>query len=175
MTKTEQNRDPVTGRVLKGGRIALKHGLFSVKGRANLLRAHPEIRVYLRAVRRGLIRDICPEGEIHLTMAKRVILDRLLSKLARVHLIETFLDANGIIRRDMIKLKILDAEPITHLWTILNVQIREDLKLLGLERKPLEAIVLSPAELLLEAARDVEEEDAAAGLGTGARGGDGDA
>jgi len=135
-----------------------KHGGYSVAHKDELLKRHPEIQRYLKVVRRGLIRDICPEGEEHLTMARRLVLDRLMGKLATVRLIETYLAEHGILRRDKLELKVLDAEPITTLWMSLNHQIRQDLELLGLDRKPLELTVLSTEEMI----EAVNEERAAA-------------
>ena len=130
-----------------------KHGGYSVAHKDALLKRHPEIQLYLKVVRRGLIRDTCPEGEEHMTMARHVVLDRLMGKLATVRLIETYLSENGIIRRDKLALKILDAEPITALWMSLNHAIRQDLELLGLDRKPLD-ITLTPADLADEIMAD---------------------
>jgi hypothetical protein len=143
------DRDP-----LPGGPLA-RHGGYSVAHRDELLRRNPEITRYLKMVRRGLIRDLSPEGEEHMTTARHVILDRLMQKVATVRLVETYLAEHGILRRDSLAKKVLEAEPITTLWLALNNQIREDLKLLGLERRPLEAIILTPDQLLLDAAEDV--------------------
>ena len=140
---------------IPGGPLA-RHGGYSVAHKDELLRRHPEIQLYLKVVRRGLIRDLSPEGEAHLTTARHLLLDRLMQKLATVRLVETYLSEHGILRRDKLEQKVLDAEPITTVWLALNNQIRADIQLLGIERKSLEAVVLTPAELLLEAAKDEE-------------------
>jgi hypothetical protein len=139
---------------LPGGPLA-KHGGYSVAHKDELIRQHPEIQRYLKMVRRGIIRDICPEGEEHLTTARHCVLDRLMQKLATARLVETYLAEHGILRRDKLAQKVLDAEPITTLWLALNNQIREDLKLLGLDRKPLDVIEMTPAEI----AQLVDEEN----------------
>ena len=115
-----------------------RHGGYSVAHKDELLKRHPEIQRYLKVVRRGLIRDTCPEGEEHLTMARRLVLDRLMQKLATARLIETYLAENGFLRRDRAAQKVLEAEPIMTTWLALNHQIRLDLQLLGLERKALD-------------------------------------
>jgi len=117
-----------------------RHGIYANAPHQEAIFArHPEIMAYLRIVRRGLVRDLSPEGEAHMTTAKHVVLDRLMSKLKMSALIEAYLAENGIIRRDKLAQKVLDPEPITSLWLGLNHQIRLDLQLLGLERKALDA------------------------------------
>jgi hypothetical protein len=125
----------------------LDHGAYSIRYRNELLRAHPEILWYVNAVRRGVVRDISPEGEKHLPMARRVILDQCCRKLATALLIEVNLTED----------KVQTAAPVLDVWMRLNAQIRDDLKLLGLDRKALEVEILTPAELLLEVAKDEEE------------------
>jgi hypothetical protein len=134
-----------------------KHGGYSTARKDELIRRNPEVQRYLKVVRHGLVRDLCPEGEEHLTMARRVVLDRLMQKLATARLVETYLAEHGILRPDKLAERTLEAHSVTTLWLALNNQIREDLKLLGLDRKVLEAIVLTPEEL----AAVVEAEDAA--------------
>lgn len=131
---------------IPGGPLA-RHGGYSVAHKDELIRRRPEIRLYLKVVRRGLIRDVCPEGEEHLTMARHIVLDRLMQKLATARLIEEYLAEHGILKPKANR-KLLEAQHITTLWLALNNQIREDLKLLGLDRRPLEAIVLSTSELV---------------------------
>jgi hypothetical protein len=123
----------------------LDHGAYSIRYRNELLRAHPEILWHVNAVRRGVLRDLCPEGEKHLEMARRVILDRCLRKLATALLIEA----------NLTEAKVQEAAPVMGLWMDLNKQIRDDLKLLGLDRKALEVVELTPLEL----AAAVEAED----------------
>ena len=129
----------------------LDHGTYSVRHRSQMMASHPEILQYVNAVRRGVLKDICPEGPEHLTVARQVILDRCLRKLSTALLIEASLTED----------KVRAGVPVTRLWMDLNKQIRDDLKLLGLDRKSLEAEVLSPQELLLDAAKDAELEDKA--------------
>ena len=139
-----------------------KHGIYATSPHQEAIFArHPEIMAYLRVVRRGLVRDLSPEGEAHMTTAKHVVLDRLMGKLKMSGLIEAYLSENGIIRRDKLAQKVLDPEPITSLWLALNHQIRLDIQLLGLERKALdvEADVLTYIDAFdaKKAAREAEE------------------
>ena len=122
---------------IPGGPLA-RHGGYSVAHKDEIIRRRPEIRLYLKVVRRGLIRDICPEGEEHMTTARHIVLDRLMQKLATARLIEEYLAEHGILKPRANR-KLLEAQHITTLWLALNNQIREDLKLLGLDRKPLDA------------------------------------
>jgi hypothetical protein len=81
-----------------------------------------------------------------------------MQKLATARLIEEYLAEHGLSRQDKLREKTLEAHSITTLWLSLNNQIREDLKLLGLERRALEAEVLTPQELLAAAAEDEAKE-----------------
>ncbi len=108
-----------------------KHGGYSIAHKAELLQRRPEIQQYLKTVRRDLIRDLAPEGEIHLSAARRIILDRLFSKLSTVRLLEAWLAENPA--------QILEAVAATGLWLSTNTAILKDLLALGLDRKVLEA------------------------------------
>ena len=141
---------------LPGGPLARRGG-WSVAEKDKLLRRRPEIRRYLKIIQRDIVRDICPEGEEHLTAARRLLLDRLMSKLATARLIESYMAERGIVRQDKLEQQnVLEAEPLMSTWLSLNLQIREDLKLIGLDRRPLAAEVLSPMQLL-EAAKNEPE------------------
>jgi hypothetical protein len=82
-----------------------------------------------------------------LTAARRIILDRLFSKLATVRLLEAWLTENPN--------QILMAAAATGLWLSTNTAILKDLLALGLDRRALEAEVLTPDELMAQ----VEAED----------------
>jgi hypothetical protein len=140
-----------------------KHGIYATSPHQEAIFArHPEITAYLRIVRRGLVRDLSPEGEAHMSTAKHVILDRLMGKLKMSGLIEAYLAENGIIRRDKLAQKVLEPEPITSLWLALNHQIRLDLQLLGLERKALDA-ELTVLDVIAEFDKDKAAKAAEAG------------
>jgi len=113
-------------------------------------------------VRRGIVRDICPEGPEHLSTARRILLDRLMSKLAWARLAEEYLAAFGLLKPDKLKEKTLEAHPLMAFWLSVNNQITRDLAILGLDRKALEVVDLTPMELLAAAAEDAatESEDA---------------
>ena len=101
-----------------------KHGGYSVAHKDELVKRHPEIQLYLKVIRRGLIRDLSPEGEAHMTTASGLLLDRLMQKLATARIIESYLADHGILRRDKLeKDKVLDAEPVMTIWLALNTQI----------------------------------------------------
>jgi hypothetical protein len=135
------------GEKLQGGPLA-RHGGYSVAMKDELLRKRPEILRYLKRMQRDIVRDICPEGEEHLTAARRCILDRLFSKLATARLIEAYLGEYGILRHDRLEnQKILEGEPILEVWLALNNQITKDLQVLGLDRKALDITELTATEL----------------------------
>ena len=146
---------------LPGGPIP-KHGGYSIAACDALLLSQPEIRHYLKAVRAGLVHDLSPEGEGHMTMARVLILDRLMQKLATARLIEAYLAEHGILRPDRMAERVLEGHSVMNLWLTINNQIRADLLTLGLDRKALEAEILTPAELLLAAGQDVADEEARA-------------
>ena len=123
---------------LPGGPLA-RHGGYSVAHKDELVKRHPEIQNYLKGIRRGMIRDLSPAGEEHLSTARGLLLDRLMQKLATARLIETYLSEHGILRRDRLEHKVLDGEPILTHWLAINNQIRSDIQLLGLDRVTLEA------------------------------------
>ena len=127
-----------------------RHGGYSVTHKDKIIRWHQGIQLYLKVVRKGLIRDLSPEGEDHMTTARHIILDRLMQKLATSRLIEHHLAEHPE--------EILAAASVTGLWMSINNAILKDLLALGLERKALDAIVLS-GDALIDA---VEEERAAA-------------
>jgi len=144
---------------IPGGPLA-RHGGYSVAHKDELVKRHPEIQLYLKVIRRGMIRDLSPEGEAHLSTARGLLLDRLMQKLATARLIETYLSEHGILRRDRLEHKVLDGEPILTHWLALNNQIRSDIQLLGLDRRSLEATPLTPEQMLLDAHADVVAQDA---------------
>jgi hypothetical protein len=91
-------------------------------------------------------------------MAKQIILDRMTAKLLTAGLLDIFMGKHGILRRDRLEQKILEAEPIVATWLSINNAILRDLEALGLERKPLD-ITLTPAELadaIMSDKRDLE-------------------
>lgn len=133
-----------------------RHGGYSVAMKDELLRSRPEILRYLKRTQRDIVRDICPEGDVHLTATRRILIDRVMSKLATVRLIETYIGEHGILRQDRLDQRVLEAEPIFGVWLSLNNQIREDLKLIGFERKALEAEALTPMQLLEAAGEDAD-------------------
>ena len=135
----------------------------------DIARRHPEIRVYLKVVRRDLIRDLCPEGEEHLPTAKAILVSRLMQKLATTRIIEEYLSEHGLLRRDRLtKEKILEGEPIMGHWLALQTQIRKDLQALGMERRAIDVTPLTIKDRLLDIHKDYvasQAEDAKDGQG----------
>lgn len=92
-------------------------------------------------VEQSYIRDLGHEQLADLTTGQRVALSRLCAKLAALEQIEGYLSRFGLLRRDRLDQKVLEAEPIVAVWLALNTQVENSLKILGLERRPAKADV----------------------------------
>lgn len=152
-----------------------KHGAQALVFRKEIIEQYPELVRYARECRDGLIRDLAPEGEDTLSTAKQIVLDRLQSKLLTAGLLDIFLGKNGVIRRDRLDQRVLEAEPCVQTWLQVNHAILRDLQALGLERVELGPRNVTPDQMLLdahadvvaqEAAKDAEVEDKAHGAGS---------
>ena len=126
----------------------VKHGANALIYRDEIIKQFPELVRYTRDCYAGLVRDLAPEGADTLPTAKQIILDRLTAKLQTAGLLDIFMGKHGIIRRDRIDQRVLEAEPIVQTWLQVNNAIRADLQLLGLERRELGPRVLTADELV---------------------------
>lgn len=138
-----------------GGR-PVKHGIYAIVHREEAVKRHPELVRYSQAFHRELLRDLDPEGR-GLPAAQRVIVDGLVAKVMSRGLCEVYLGEHGLLRRDRLAEKVLEAEPLTDLWLAIGNSIRRDLALLGLDRRLPEPRVLTPEEMLEEAAQDARD------------------
>jgi len=136
----------------------IKHGAYALIYREEILKKYPEVARYAMDCRAGLVKDLAPGGPDTLSTAKMIVLDRLTAKLLTAGLLDVFLGEHGLIRRDRLDQRVLEAEPIVQTWLSVNHAILKDLEALGMERKALEAIVLSTEEMIVA----VNEERAAA-------------
>ena len=135
-----------------------KPGGYTLAGEEDaLLSKHPEVLTYLRIIRKGLVQDLSPEGELHLTMARRLLLDRAVQKLGWSRIVELYISKTGLVRRDALEKGVLEAAPILQFWMGLGNSLRRDLELLGLDRKAMEAEVLTAEALMLEVAKEAKE------------------
>ena len=137
----------------------IKHGAYALIYREEILKKYPEVARYAMDCRAGLVKDLAPGGPDTLSTARIIVLDRLTAKLLTAGLLDVFLGEHGIIRRDRLDQRVLEAEPIVQTWLSINHAILKDLEALGMERRSLEAI-MTPAELLEAVARDAEVEAA---------------
>jgi hypothetical protein len=126
------------------------HGAFALVYRDEIVRQFPELTRYTRDVYDGLMEDLAPEGKDTLPVAKRIILDRLLSKLLTAGLLDIYLGQHGILQRGALERKVLECEPAVNTWLAVNHAILRDLQALGLERKELEPLDLNPLEIAAE-------------------------
>jgi hypothetical protein len=79
-----------------------KHGGFSIVYKDDQLKKNPKIRQYLQDCRGGLVKDIAGT-EDNLTEQQRIMIDRIISKLSIVRLIEAYVEANGAFDGDSLK------------------------------------------------------------------------
>ena len=135
---------------VKYGMGALDRGPYAILHSSAVLAAHPEIVSYCNTIRYHLLKDLSPAGPEHLSTARHVILSSCCRKLSKLLVIEEALTED----------KLLAAGPLLDLWLALNKQIRDDLKLLGLDRASIDATPLTPDEMLLDAHADVVAQDA---------------
>ena len=109
-----------------------KHGARAIVYRADLIREYPEVVRLTRDWWDGMVADL--GGPAALTTAQEVLLSRVISKVQTAALIEIWLGKHGILRRDSLDRKLLEAEPIVATWLSINNAIRADLQLLGIKR-----------------------------------------
>ena len=98
----------------KGKRIGRPptHSGYSIIYQDRAISDHPEIRHYLEGTREGLVRDIAG-SEDKLSEQQRVMVDRIISRLAICRLIEVYVEKLGIFRRDRLEGgKVLELEPV---------------------------------------------------------------
>jgi hypothetical protein len=112
----------------KPGRPA-RHGAYSLMVQAGEL---PKRRTYLRgfltSVREGLIKDLGP-AEADLTTAQRVTLDRAISKLCIIRVIEEFVKEEGVFRGGMLS-PVLAKSYITYCESL-----ERSLRALGIDKR----------------------------------------
>jgi len=125
------------GKKSKKGKIGRprKHGGYSVHLQDVELKKNPRIRQYLMATREGLIRDVAGTEE-ELSEQQRIVIDRIVSKLAILRLIEVYVEKHGIWRRDRLKKdQILELEPALGLnYLAFSNSVDRSLKLLGINK-----------------------------------------
>ena len=135
-----------------------KHGGYSLIVKDELLKKHPHLRRHLEDTRSGLCRDIAG-CEANLTEQQRIMIDRIISKLSIVRLIEVYIEQYGAFRRDRLqKDKVLELEPaLGNSYLAFSNSIDRALVALGIERKDL-AKALTPAEITAEIIEEKEED-----------------
>ena len=139
-----------------------KHGAGAIVYRKEIIEQFPELVRYARECRADLASDLAPGGEQTLSAAKRIILDRLNSKILTAGLLDIYMGQHGILRRDRLEAKVLEAEPALESWLHVNRAILRDLMALGLERVELKEKVMTIEELTLVARKESWAMDEAA-------------
>jgi hypothetical protein len=129
-----------------------KHGGYSLLTRGEMPENRRYIAEYLAAVREGLIQDLGPSEE-ELTTAQRVLIDRVVTKLGIVRLIEENAKETGIFRKGK-----LDSS-LGLIYLRYDNSVKLQLQALGVDQRAAEKI-LSPLELAKSIdARENEQEE----------------
>lgn len=141
----------------------VKHGAYSLAIQDEVLKKNPRVTRYLVDTRAGLVR--CVAGsEDALSEQQRVMIDRIVSKLAICRLIELYVERYGAFPRRTVKGKtIVKLELVPCLgvnYLAFSNSIDRALIALGLTRKEAER-VLTP----LEIAAEIDAEEAAKAQG----------
>ena len=122
----------------RGGRRPKSHGAYSYLVKGTLPENRTKILKYLMAVRQGLVQDLGPT-ENDLTVAKLILVDRVVTKLGVLRLIEEFVLETTVLEGNEL-VPCLRASYLAYCNSV-----RLDLQALGLEKKT-EAI-LTPYEI----------------------------
>lgn len=134
-----------------------RHGGYSLLTTGRLPERRRYIAPYLTAVREGLIHDLA-ENEEKLSTAQRVLIDRVITFLGVVRLIEEHAREHGLLDSSG---KLKSGIGTGH-YLSFNRFIKEALALLGLERREFES-EMSLADVI----REHDEKKAEAGQGEG--------
>jgi len=116
------------------------HGGYSLEVQDDILKKHPAVRVYLRDTRAGLIRDVAG-SEKDPSEQQRLLIDRIISKLLILRIIELWIEKHGVWDRSKLLAKpsVLSLEPALGLnYLAFSNSIDRALKMLGLEKKAIE-------------------------------------
>jgi hypothetical protein len=89
------SRKEIKPKSKRGRPRKIKHGAYSLITRGELPASRRYLEPYLTGVREGLIQDLGPK-EIDLTTAQKVIVDRIVTYLGIVRLIEEYVKDKGI-------------------------------------------------------------------------------
>jgi len=118
----------------------IKHGGCSIELKDELLQKHLGARTYLRETRSGLIRDVAGSEQ------QRLLIDRIISKLLILRVIEIYVEKHGIWRGDKLKrYQGLELEPALGLnYLAFSKSVDRALKLLGIHKqaKDMKAVYL---------------------------------
>jgi len=125
-----QTKKPGKG---KRGRPRTRHGGYALLTRGELPQNRLYLRPYLTEVREGLIRDLAAREE-ELTMAQRVLVDRVVTFLGVVRLIEEMVKEKGIFETPA---GLLNPALATN-YLAYNNSIRLTLQVLGINRQRVE-------------------------------------
>jgi len=115
----------------------VKHGGCSLEVNDDILKKHPAVRVYLRDTRAGLIRDVAGKEE-DLSEQQRILIDRIISKLLILRIIELWIEQGGVWDRSKLLAKpaVLSLEPaLGNNYLAYSNSVDRALKLLGIHKQ----------------------------------------
>lgn len=113
-----------------------KSGAYSIEIQDKILKENPRVQRYLLDCRTGLVKDVAG-GEKDLTEQQRIMIDRIISRLAVCRIIELYVERYGAFRRDRVeKDKVLELEPCLGVnYLAFSNSIDRALTALGLDRR----------------------------------------
>lgn len=176
-TKAKYVRRKPQTPVRKWGRVGrpVKHGAYSLAIRDQVLKENPRVTRYLVDTRAGLVKDVAG-SEDALSEQQRVMIDRIISKLAICRLIELYVEKHGafpqlkVKGKTIVKMELHACLGINYL--AFSNAIDRALVALGLSKKQAEN-VLSPLEVAAEIDAEKEKRTQAARAREAAAGGSG--
>ena len=111
-----------------------KHGAYSIISKGRLPKNRRRVQIYLQEVRAGLIQDLGPTPA-DLTTAQKILIDRVVQKLAIMRCIEEWADVHGLFEENNL------IPPIKDFYLSCSNSLRLDLQALGIGARKSEQIV----------------------------------
>jgi len=134
----KDERDPGTGQVESGNKLAVRHGAHSFlkTGKVPPVRGARKLRKELSRLRKEL-EEITPD----LNVKKRLVVNQVVSAAGFMGLVEIYVRKVGLPRADLWRKRIFDVQPAFSFYlSMMNRQLSA-LQLLGLDRKEAEELI----------------------------------
>jgi len=116
----------------------ISHGAYSLIAQGEILKQHPFLRRYLRAVHLGLVNDL--GGPARLTTAQNLLIDGVIAKLAVIKSCEIYLGKTGIIDGAVLRReRVLALQPVLkESYLAFQNSMQRALDLLGIKLSDIE-------------------------------------